>query len=82
MVVLPATGASRYHNWFVDGGSSPESFGYPFLHEISTRITDISSFRIVSQFFFSSCIAITFKEDFVLISVKTSYPKLSESLRA
>jgi hypothetical protein len=27
MVVLPSTGASRYHNCCVDGGTSPENFG-------------------------------------------------------
>jgi hypothetical protein len=28
MVVLPSTGASRYHNFCIDGGTSPEYFGY------------------------------------------------------
>jgi len=28
MVVLPSTGASRYHNYCIDGGTSPENFGY------------------------------------------------------
>jgi len=28
MVVLPPTGASCYHNCCIDGGTSPESFGY------------------------------------------------------
>jgi hypothetical protein len=28
MVVLPSTGASRYHNCCTDGGTSPEYFGY------------------------------------------------------
>jgi len=27
MVVLPSTGASRYHNCCRDGGTSPENFG-------------------------------------------------------
>jgi hypothetical protein len=27
MAVLPSTGASRYHNCCVDGGTSPENFG-------------------------------------------------------
>jgi hypothetical protein len=28
MVVLPSTGASRYHNYCIDGGTSLENFGY------------------------------------------------------
>jgi hypothetical protein len=28
MVVLPSTGASHKHNWCIDGGTSPEYFGY------------------------------------------------------
>jgi hypothetical protein len=28
MVVLPSTGASHYHNCCIDGGTSPEYFGY------------------------------------------------------
>jgi hypothetical protein len=28
MVVLPSTGVSRYHNCCIDGGTSPEYFGY------------------------------------------------------
>jgi hypothetical protein len=31
MVVLPYTGASRYHNYCIDGGTSPEYFGYTFV---------------------------------------------------
>jgi hypothetical protein len=31
MVVLPSTGASRYHNCCIDGGNSPEYFGYPLV---------------------------------------------------
>jgi hypothetical protein len=30
MVVLPSTGASYYHNYCIDGGASPEYFGYPW----------------------------------------------------
>jgi hypothetical protein len=29
MVVLPSTGTSRYHNCCIDGGTSPEYFGFP-----------------------------------------------------
>jgi hypothetical protein len=32
MVVLPSTGASRYHNYCIDGGTSPEYFGYTLVH--------------------------------------------------
>jgi hypothetical protein len=28
MVVLPSTGASRYHNCYIDDGTSPEYFGH------------------------------------------------------
>jgi hypothetical protein len=31
MVVLPSTGASRYHNYCIDGGNSPGYFGYPLV---------------------------------------------------
>jgi hypothetical protein len=34
MVVLPSTGASRYYNCFIDGGTSPEYFGYPLLNTL------------------------------------------------
>jgi hypothetical protein len=30
MVVLPYNGASYYHNYCIDGGASPEYFGYPW----------------------------------------------------
>jgi hypothetical protein len=32
MVVLPSTGALRYHNCCVDGGTSPENFGSTHVH--------------------------------------------------
>jgi hypothetical protein len=32
MVVLPSTGDSRYHNCWIDGGTSPEYFGYTLLY--------------------------------------------------
>jgi hypothetical protein len=31
MVVLPSSGASRFHNCFIDGGISPEYFGYSLV---------------------------------------------------
>jgi hypothetical protein len=31
MVVLPCTGALRYHNCCIDGGTSPEYFGYTLV---------------------------------------------------
>jgi hypothetical protein len=31
MVVLPSTGASHYHNCCIDGGTSPEYFGYTLV---------------------------------------------------
>jgi hypothetical protein len=32
MVVLPSNGDSRYHNFYVDGGTSPEYFGYTLVY--------------------------------------------------
>jgi hypothetical protein len=32
MIVLPSTGASRYHNYCVDGGTSPENFGSTLVY--------------------------------------------------
>jgi hypothetical protein len=32
MVVLPSTGVSHYHNCYIDGGTSPEYFGYHLVH--------------------------------------------------
>jgi hypothetical protein len=32
MVVLSCTGASRYHNCCIDGGTSPEYFGYTLVY--------------------------------------------------
>jgi hypothetical protein len=32
MIVLPSTGASRYHNCCIDGGTSPEYFGYTLVY--------------------------------------------------
>jgi hypothetical protein len=34
MVVLPSTGASRYRNCFIDGGTSPEYFGYTLVRKL------------------------------------------------
>jgi hypothetical protein len=34
MVVLPSTGASRYHNCCIDGGASPKYFGYTLAHSV------------------------------------------------
>jgi hypothetical protein len=31
MVILPSTGTSHYHNCCIDGGTSPEYFGYHFV---------------------------------------------------
>jgi hypothetical protein len=35
MVVQPSTGASRYHNYCIDGGISPEYFLYTLVLKIS-----------------------------------------------
>jgi hypothetical protein len=34
MAALLSTGASRYHNCYIDGGTSPEYFGYPLAHGV------------------------------------------------
>jgi hypothetical protein len=34
MVVLPCTRASRYHNWCIDGDTSPEYFGYYLVQTV------------------------------------------------
>jgi hypothetical protein len=34
MVVLPSTEVSRYHNSSIDGGTSPEYFGYTLVHAL------------------------------------------------
>jgi hypothetical protein len=31
MVVLPSSGVSRYHNFCIDGSTSPEYFGYTLV---------------------------------------------------
>jgi hypothetical protein len=44
MVALPSTGASRYHNCCVDGGTSPENFGSTHVYYIlSSNYVDILS---------------------------------------
>jgi hypothetical protein len=32
MVVIPSTGASRYHNCCIDGATGPEYFGYTLVN--------------------------------------------------
>jgi hypothetical protein len=34
MVFLPSTGASRYHNRCIDGGTSPEYLGYTLVPSV------------------------------------------------
>jgi hypothetical protein len=34
LVVLPSTGASRYHNCCIDGGISPKYFGYALVYAL------------------------------------------------
>jgi hypothetical protein len=36
MVVLPSTGASRYHNCCIDGGTRPEYFGHTLVISFSS----------------------------------------------
>jgi hypothetical protein len=35
MVVLASNGASRYHNFCINGGASPEYFGYALVRKVS-----------------------------------------------
>jgi hypothetical protein len=55
MVVLPSTGASRYHNCCTDGGTSPESVGCTFLHSLITLYYTFRSFtglfRVTNWYF-------------------------------
>jgi hypothetical protein len=37
MVLLPSTGASRYHNYCMDGGTSPEYFVYTLVSQLSLK---------------------------------------------
>jgi hypothetical protein len=50
-VVLTSTGASRYHNCCIDGGTSPEYFGYTIVHVDPASLLPLSyqhSHRITS----------------------------------
>ena len=48
MVVLPSTGASRYHNCCIDGGTSPENFGYHLVQRHLTLLWNkLSKYMIV-----------------------------------
>jgi hypothetical protein len=47
MVVLPYTGASRYHNCCIDGGTSPEYFGKRLVitaMQINVAVPQVSAF--------------------------------------
>jgi hypothetical protein len=39
MVVLPSTGALRYHNRCIDGGNSAEYFGYTLVYALRERMS-------------------------------------------
>jgi len=39
MVVLPSTGASRYQNCCIDGGTSLENFGYHLVYTLQVRMS-------------------------------------------
>jgi hypothetical protein len=41
MVALPSTGASRYQNCCIDGGTSSEYFGYTLVHTFDHMDTQI-----------------------------------------
>jgi len=45
MVVLPSTGASRYHNCCIDGGTGPENFGYHLVQK--NNISAMAFFSVV-----------------------------------
>ena len=49
MVVLPSTGASRYHNCCIDGGTSPENCGYHLVHyAVIVILKLINSFTVLN----------------------------------
>jgi hypothetical protein len=51
-VVLPSTGASRYHNCCIDGGTSPEYFGYSLVYLCDLTITGTTlAFRFLAGVF-------------------------------
>jgi hypothetical protein len=51
MVVLPSTGTSRYHNWCIDGGISPEYFGYTLVHlkDLARKLNRIAKIKITTR---------------------------------
>jgi len=56
MVVLPSTIASRYHNCYIDGGTSLENFGYHLVCHLDSGYLldalqgeDVSSTKTASQ---------------------------------
>jgi hypothetical protein len=67
MVVLPSTVASCYHNCCINGGTSPENFGYhlvycckeyqithrPLIHHTSVCLKCFYSFKILCQAYLS-----------------------------
>jgi hypothetical protein len=50
MVVLPYTGASRYHNCCIDGGTSPEYFRYTLVCE-AVLLSDIGNHWVKKNIF-------------------------------
>jgi hypothetical protein len=61
MVVLPFTGASRYHNYCIDGGTSPEYFGYTLVYVMDGG----NDQRVAIKFCFKDCLSAT--ETLVLV---------------
>jgi hypothetical protein len=43
MTVLPSIGATRYHNYCIDGGTSPEYFGYDLVSHLSSVVKTLST---------------------------------------
>jgi hypothetical protein len=51
MVVLPCTGALHYHNCCIDGGTSPEYFGYTLVHDVQVFSVFIAVFVHMMAFY-------------------------------
>jgi hypothetical protein len=49
MLVLPSTGASRYQNCSIDGGTNPEYFGYTLVDTSSSGKEVVSIYRVIGR---------------------------------
>jgi len=49
MVVLPSTGASCYHNCCIDGGTSPENFGFHLIFLLESKLAKVAHMGSVKE---------------------------------